>query len=124
MADPTRFRTFEDFWPFYVGEHSRPGTRALHFAGTTIGLMNLAGAIVTLNPWLLLSGVISGYAFAWIGHFFVEKNKPATFRYPAWSFRGDFRMYGLMWRGRMAAEIARLARAEDRTMSDSPAVKA
>ena len=121
----TRYQSFEEFWPFYVGEHSKPATRALHFVGTNLGLINLAAAIVLLQPWFLLSGLVSGYAFAWVGHFFIEKNRPATFTYPAWSFRGDFRMLGLMWRGKMTAEVERLAkRSSDRTQSDMPAVRA
>jgi len=96
---------FGDFWPFYVGQHSRRGTRALHFVGTTLALVLLLGAVVFARPDLLAWALVSGYAFAWVGHFFVEKNRPATFRYPLWSLRGDFRMYALMWRGRMSAEI-------------------
>jgi len=96
---------FGDFWPFYVGQHARRGTRALHFVGTTLALVLLLGAVVFARPDLLAWALVSGYAFAWVGHFFVEKNRPATFRYPLWSLRGDFRMYALMWRGRMSAEI-------------------
>jgi hypothetical protein len=99
---------FESFWPFYVAQHSRPGTRALHFAGTTLALLFLAAGAATLRPYLLAWALFSGYAFAWVGHFFVEKNRPATFQYPLWSLRGDFRMYAMMWRGRMGAEARRL----------------
>lgn len=117
-----RFKSFDEFWPFYVGEHSKPLTRNLHFVGTHLGLVNLAVAIATLQPLYVLSGLVCGYGFAWVGHFFIEKNKPATFKYPAWSFRGDFKMLGLMWRRKMTDEVARVSRSNDRTISDRPAV--
>lgn len=121
MAGKT-IKSFEEFWPYYVGEHSKPITRQLHFVGTHLGLLNLVAAIVFLQPLYVLSGLVCGYGFAWVAHFFLEKNKPATFTYPAWSFRGDFKMLGLMWRGKMTGEVARLARREDRTVADRPAV--
>lgn len=105
--ETARIADFERFWPFYVSQHSRSGTRALHFAGTTLSLLLLAASLATLRPFLLVWAILAGYSFAWIGHFFVEKNRPATFQYPLWSLRGDFRMYGLMWRGRMSAEAER-----------------
>jgi hypothetical protein len=100
--------SFEEFWPFYVAQHSRAATRTWHLVGTTLALATLA-----VLPWasalaLVPLALVLGYGCAWIGHFFVEHNRPATFRYPLWSFRGDFRMYGLMLRGRMEREIARL----------------
>lgn len=119
-----RYKSFEEFWPFYVGEHSKATTRNLHFIGTHLGLVNLAVAVATLQPLYILSGLVCGYGFAWVGHFFVEKNKPATFKYPAWSFRGDFKMLGLMWRRKMTDEVNRVTRSNDRTMSDRPAVNA
>jgi hypothetical protein len=103
-----RIEDFERFWLFYVSQHACPGTRALHFVGTTLALGLAAAALATLRPYLLLWAVVSGYVFAWMGHFFVEKNRPATFQYPLWSLRGDFRMYGLMWRGRMSVEVERV----------------
>jgi hypothetical protein len=103
-----RIPTFEVFWPFYVSQHSKAGTRLLHFIGTTLGLLIAASAVVTARPFLILWALVAGYGFAFFGHFFIEKNRPATFQYPLWSLRGDFRMYGLMWRGRMGAELERL----------------
>lgn len=120
MAEQTRFRTFEEFWPFYVGEHGKSATRTLHFIGTNLGLVNLACAAIFLQPWYLLSGLVCGYGFAWVAHFFVEKNRPATFTYPAWSFRGDFRMLGLMWRGKMTDEVNRILSRRDRTQPEMP----
>ena len=106
---PPPIASFEEFWPFYVSQHAREGTRALHFAGTTLGLLCLGRAIIAREPALVLWGLVLAYGLAWIGHFFIEKNRPATFQYPLWSFLGDLKMYGLMWRGRMRAEIERLA---------------
>jgi hypothetical protein len=101
-------RSFEEFWPFYLSEHGRSGTRALHFTGTSLGLALLAAAVVLRRPALLARALAGAYGFAWAGHFFVEKNRPATFRHPLWSLRGDFRMYGLFRRGRLGAELERL----------------
>ncbi len=104
-----RIATFAEFWPFYVSQHRRHGTRVLHFAGTTLGLLWVAAAAAGFgNGRFFLYGLVNAYGFAWIGHFFIEKNRPATFTYPLWSLLGDFRMYGLMWRGRMKAEVGRL----------------
>lgn len=101
-----RFRTYEEFWPFYVAQHSKPGTRALHFAGTTFVLSSLFAGAVLAPAWALLAPVV-GYGPAWIGHFFVERNRPATFTHPWWSLRGDFRMFRLMLLGRMRPEVER-----------------
>ena len=101
-----RFRTYEEFWPFYVAQHSRPGTRALHFLGTTLVLATLLTGALLAPSWALLAPVV-GYGPAWIGHFFVERNRPATFTYPWWSLRGDFRMFFLMLSGRMGPEVER-----------------
>ena len=80
----------------------------LHFAGTTLGLLWAAAAAGGLGGRFYLVGLVNAYGFAWIGHFFIEKNRPATFTYPLWSLLGDFKMYDLMWRGRMTAEVDRL----------------
>lgn len=102
-----RYRSFADFWPFYVAEHSRPGTRWLHFVGTTLGLLCLVAFLATLDWRFLVGGLVAGYAFAWVSHFFIERNRPATFKYPLWSFIGDWKMWGLMLLGRMDAEVER-----------------
>ena len=109
-ASTRRITTFEEFWPFYVSQHSNEGTRALHFAGTTAGLAWLLAAAAFRRPHFLLHALVSSYGLAWIGHFFIEKNRPATFAYPLWSLRGDFKMYGFMWQGKMGGELERLAR--------------
>ena len=105
-----RLGSFEEFWPFYVAQHSRPRTRACHFAGTSLVLGCLAAAAL-VSPWWLLAAPVLGYGPAWIGHFFFERNRPATFTYPLWSLRGDFRMYGLTLAGRMGPELERARRA-------------
>jgi len=82
MADARRCETYAEFWPFYLGKHRRAGTRALHFFGTGLGLVLLAVAVATGDWRLLLAAVVAGYGFAWLGHAFVERNRPATFQYP------------------------------------------
>ncbi|MCP5371580.1 MAG: DUF962 domain-containing protein [Hyphomicrobiales bacterium] len=107
MATTTeRYQTYADFWPFYLAEHGKPATRGLHYFGTTLAIACLVlGAAV--NPWWLLAAPVAGYFFAWIAHFFVEHNRPATFTYPAWSLVSDFRMFFLWIAGRMPDELRR-----------------
>ena len=104
-------RSFAEFWPFYVSQHSRAATRSWHFGGTTLALACLVGVAAGWSRLWLAGALLTGYGGAWIGHFFVEGNKPATFGHPLWSLRGDLRMYGLMLRGRMALEVERLRQA-------------
>ena len=103
-----RIRSFREFWPYYVGEHLHPLCRRLHFIGTSCALACLAALALTGRWPLAPLALVSGYGPAWIGHFFVEKNRPATLRYPLWSLLADFRMYGKMWLGAMDEEVARL----------------
>lgn len=102
-------RSFAEFWPFYVAEHAKAGTRRLHFAGTTLALACLVAFVLTLDWRLLVAAVVAGYAFAWAGHFFVEHNRPATFTYPFWSLLGDWKMWAAMLLGRMDAEVRKHA---------------
>jgi len=88
MNDEKRFRNFSDFYPFYLSEHANRTSRRLHFAGTTVALVLLIAAIATQKWWLAAAALVQGYAFAWVGHFFFERNKPATFRYPGFSLMG------------------------------------
>jgi hypothetical protein len=103
MAE-SRIQSFAEFWPFYVREHSSPACRALHFIGSTLVLVVIAAA-AAYNWWLLLAAPVVGYGFAWIGHFAIEKNKPASFKYPVWSFLADWKMWALILTGRMSAEV-------------------
>jgi hypothetical protein len=92
--------TFAEFYPRYLREHSRRGTRILHFIGTSLFLGLALGAVATGRWGLLGAGVVAAYGLAWVGHFFVEKNRPATFQHPWFSLLGDFRLYADLWRGR------------------------
>ena len=87
------YSSFREFYPFYLGEHSDRVCRRLHFVGSLGALGFLATAIVQRNAWWLLGALVCGYAFAWVGHFFFEKNRPATFQYPFYSFAGDWVMF-------------------------------
>lgn len=107
-TDEKRIETYAEFWDFYVAEHSQPLTRYLHFTGTLLGLVLLI--------WILRGGhyiylplcLVIGYAFAWVSHFFVEHNEPATFKYPFWSFISDYKMVFYMLTGRMNREVERV----------------
>jgi hypothetical protein len=103
-----RIASFREFWPYYVSEHAKPLTRALHFAGSTLALALTTMAVVRGPLTLLWLAPIGGYGFAWIGHFFVERNRPATFKYPFYSFLGDWVMYGKILTGTMREEVARV----------------
>jgi hypothetical protein len=87
------YQTFEQFYPFYLSQHANLTNRRLHTLGTTLGIICLVRLIFAFTLMNFLLVPIVGYGFAWVGHFFFEKNKPATFKYPLWSLMGDFRMY-------------------------------
>lgn len=93
MEEETVYKNFKEFYPYYLTEHTKVGTRVTHFIGTSLFFVFLVMAIVKSDPIYLLPTVIVPYAFAWAGHFFIEKNKPATFQYPGMSLRGDFKLY-------------------------------
>ena len=99
--------SFDDFWPYYLREHSRPRTRALHYVGTSL-VIGIALYAVLSGSWaLLLVLPVAGYGFAWFAHFAVEKNRPATFSYPLWSLAADFKMWWLWLTGRLGPELER-----------------
>jgi hypothetical protein len=100
------FSSYEDFFTFYLGEHSDPRNRAMHAVGTVLGLCALVVPFVIGHPWYALLWPVVAYGFAWTGHFLIESNQPATFRHPFWSFISDFRMLGLMLTGRLKARMA------------------
>ena len=89
----SRFASFSEFYPFYLQEHSNLTSRRLHFIGSWGVLLLLATALVTGNAWWALGALFCGYGFAWVGHFFFEKNRPATFKHPLYSFAGDWVMF-------------------------------
>lgn len=98
------FKSFEEFYPFYLGEHRNRMCKLMHFLGTLLVISTLCGIVVSgqwEKFWLL---PVFGYAFAWIGHFFYEKNRPATFKAPLYSLRGDFVMFWHILTGRLALE--------------------
>lgn len=108
MSDP-EFRSFPEFWPYYLREHSKRGTRALHFVGTTLVVATAAAAAIARRPAWLLGAPVVGYGFAWVSHFFIEHNKPASFKHPLWSLQGDFKMWAMTIAGSLDAEIERAA---------------
>jgi hypothetical protein len=99
--DAKKYTTFREFYPFYLTEHSNRTCRRLHFVGSTLALVCLASFVVTGNGWWILAGLVAGYGFAWIGHFGFEKNRPASFKQPLYSFMGDWVMYKDIWTGRI-----------------------
>ena len=101
-----QIESFADFWPYYVRQHSKPRTRILHATGSVLAVVTL-GLAFAFSLWLLLAIPVVGYAFAWYAHFFVERNKPATFAHPFYSLAADYRMLFLMMAGRMDDEVAK-----------------
>ncbi len=101
-SNPSAPRTFRDFYPCYLAEHANRVSRRLHFIGTSLALVCVALAIVTGNGWWILVAFVQAYGLAWIGHFFFEHNRPATFRHPLWSLIGDWRMWWEVLRGRVS----------------------
>ncbi len=103
-------QSFDEFWPHYLREHSRPRTRALHYVGTTL-VIGIALYAVLSGKWAwLLVLPVAGYGLAWLAHFAVEKNRPATFTYPLWSLAADFRMWWLWLTGRLGPELGNALR--------------
>lgn len=98
---PEGFDSFAEFYPYYLGEHSDRACRRLHVAGTAGVIALLAYVLLTRNWWALLLLPVVGYGFAWVGHFFFEHNKPATFKHPLYSLIGDFAMFRDVLTGRI-----------------------
>ncbi|MCO7517216.1 DUF962 domain-containing protein [Pseudomonas guariconensis] len=101
MNRRAQFRSFAEFYPYYLGEHSNPTCRRLHFVGTSLVIALLAYTFASGSWWLLLAVPVAGYGFAWVGHFFFEKNRPATFSHPLYSLIGDFAMFRDILRGKI-----------------------
>ena len=93
MPIEKKYKTFKSFYPYYLNEHADGTNRVLHFIGTLLLLSFLLIGIFTGKWWFFALIPVTGYGFAWVGHFFVEKNKPATFIYPLYSLAGDFVMF-------------------------------
>lgn len=106
------FGSFEEFFLFYLRQHSDSRNRALHAAGMGVGFAAVLVAVVTRHPWFAFLWIPSGYGFAWIGHLLIERNKPATWDYPWWSFLSDFKMLALMFTGRLGPWLQRAAQIE------------
>jgi hypothetical protein len=96
------YASFAQFYPFYLSEHAKRSTRRLHFLGSSLALLCLLALVFTGSPWWFLAGLVAGYGFAWGSHMMVEKNRPATFQYPLYSFMGDWVMFWQMLTGRIA----------------------
>ena len=97
----TRYKSMTEFYPFYLSQHSDKTCRRLHFVGTSLALAITIFALLTGRFWLIAVALVQGYAWAWIGHFFFEHNRPATFTHPFYSFLGDWRMWSDIIRGRL-----------------------
>ena len=113
MSDEKTFGSFEEFWPSYVRAHANKTNRALHFIGTTAAMACVGSALYFRKPSLLLLAPVVGYGPAWIGHFFIEHNKPATFANPIYSLRGDLLMWKKTLDGTMDAEVERMMAMND-----------
>lgn len=97
-----RFNSFADFYPYYLSEHANLVCRRLHFIGSWLVLLIIAASIWLADPMLLIALPVVGYGFAWVGHFFYEKNKPATFKYPIYSLIGDWVMFWHILTGKLS----------------------
>ena len=95
-----RISTLKEFYPFYLKEHSNSTSRILHFIGTSLVLLLIPAALIFNDAKLLILIPFVGYGFAWAGHFFFEKNKPATFQYPGYSLASDFILFWDLLRGK------------------------
>jgi hypothetical protein len=117
---PHEFKSFAEFWPYYLAEHSKPETRKIHAIGTAAG-MACAVALIAKRKWKLLPlAFVPAYGAAWVSHFLIEKNKPATFDYPLWSLMADYKMLGMMLSGEIDEEVRRVLGGVDPGNETSP----
>ncbi|MDO7834741.1 DUF962 domain-containing protein [Sphingobium sp. HBC34] len=119
----TSLHCFRDFWPYYLQEHARPGTRALHYAGTSLVMALLASAPFTGYWWVGVALPVAGYGFAWAGHGLIEHNRPATFRYPLWSLRADFVMWQRFMTGQIKRDLAKAGVRADGTVDPARRIR-
>jgi len=104
------FKSLKEFYPYYLTEHQDKTSRTLHFIGTGLFICLFVYAIVSSTWWLVLASIVCAYAFAWVGHFFFEKNKPATFVYPFFSLASDFIMFFHILTGQLPDKMAEAKR--------------
>jgi len=102
-----RIKSYSEFYSYYLKEHSNTTCRILHFIGTTLVFVFAIAAIYLSRPILWWLVPLAGYGFAWFGHYFYEKNKPATFKYPLWSLVSDFKMYFHLVLGKISFDNSR-----------------
>lgn len=95
------YASFREFYPYYLSEHANRTCRRLHFVGLSLALGCLVALAVTGSAWWLAAALLAGYGCAWAGHYFFEHNRPATFKYPLYSFLGDWALYRDMLTGRI-----------------------
>ncbi len=106
MSTEKKYKSFKAFYPYYLKEHADYKNRQLHFIGTLLLISFLIAGIIT-GKWILFALIpLTGYGFAWVGHFFIEKNRPATFTYPFYSLAGDFVMFWDILTGQINKKIS------------------
>ena len=98
-------RSYEDFWPIYLREHMNKTCRVLHYIGSSWAILCMLMLVITLNWIWFVAGFVGAYGMAWIGHYGFEKNRPATFQYPLWSFASDWRMFARFLSGKLTADL-------------------
>ena len=106
MSAEKKYKSFNSFYPYYLTEHGNGTNRLLHFLGTLLLLLCLGAGIVTGKWWLFVLRPLVGYGFAWVGHYFIERNKPATFTYPLFSLAADFVMFWHIATGQIDTKLA------------------
>jgi len=108
MDSHDKYQTFADFWLFYLSQHRHPLCRGLHYIGSCSSIVFILASIWFMDWSFLMAALLVGYAFAWVGHFFIEHNRPATFTYPLWSFLADFYMLWRLVIGQLTSDLQRL----------------
>ena len=105
MSEEKKYKDFKSFYPYYLTEHGDATNRILHFCGTLLFFVCLLAGFITGKWWLFIMIPVVGYGFAWVGHYFIEKNKPATFTYPLYSLGSDFVMFWHILTGQINAKL-------------------
>ena len=107
MSETVPAENFEEFWLRYLRAHRNPTCRMLHYAASTVGILGLVSFAATLHWWILPLGTVASYGLAWMGHFFVEGNKPLAWTKPSWSLAADYRMFFLALTGRLRPHLTK-----------------